>query len=137
MANDDPLTNGAIMRRTLFKSKIHDAVLTGTDLEYEGSISLDRDLIEAADLRPYEKVQVLNASNGSRLETYVIEAPAGSGEVRLNGPAARLGYAGDRVVIISYGEYEEDEVREHRPVVVRVGEGNRPARPELRTETGG
>lgn len=124
------------MRRTLFKSKIHHAVLTGTELEYEGSIGLDADLMEAADLRPYEKVQVLNASNGVRLETYVIEAPRGSGEVCLNGPAARLGYPGDRVVIISYAEYDEDEVAGHRPVIVHVGEGNRPAGPRLRTESG-
>lgn len=124
------------MRRTLFKSKIHGAVLTGAELEYEGSISLDRDLMEAADLHPFEKVQVLNESNGARLETYVIEAARGSGEVCLNGPAARLGYAGDRVVIISYGEYAEDELEEHAPVVVRAGEGNRPDRPRLRTESG-
>ena len=125
------------MRRTLFKSKIHRATLTGADLEYEGSISLDRALMEAADLLPFEKVQVLNCSNGARLETYVIEAPRGSGEVRLNGPAARLGYAGDRVVIISYAEYEESELEGHTPIVVRVDEKNRPVGPRLRTESGG
>lgn len=122
------------MRRTLFKSKIHGAVLTGTDLEYEGSIKIDRRLMDAADLRPYEKVHVLNAANGERLETYVIEAPAGSGEVALNGPAARLGYPGDRVVILSYGQYEEAEVAEHEPIVVRVDARNHPLRPPLRSE---
>lgn len=114
------------MRRTLLKSKIHGAVLTGTDLEYEGSIALDRDLMDAADLRPYEKVQVLNLSNGARLETYVIEAPAGTGTVELNGPAARLGAGGDRIIVISYAMFREEEMEGHEPIVVRVGDGNRP-----------
>lgn len=125
------------MRRTLFKSKIHGATLTGTDLDYEGSISLDRELMEAADLLPSEKVQVLNLSTGSRLETYVIEAPAGSGEVRLNGPAARRGQAGDRVIVVSYAEYEEEEAREHHPLVVRVDGENRPKGGRLRREGAG
>ena len=125
------------MRRTLFKSKIHGATLTGTDLHYEGSISLDRELMEAADLLPSEKVQVLNVATGDRLETYVIEAPAGSGEVRLNGPAARRGRPGDRVIVVSYAEYAEEEAREHRPVVVRVDEENRPLGGRLRSEDAG
>lgn len=125
------------MRRTLFKSKIHRATLTGTDLEYEGSISLDRDLMEAADLVPSERVQVLNLSTGDRLETYVIEAPAGSGEVRLNGPAARRGVVGDEVVVVSYAAYDEGEAREHRPVVVRVDADNRPVSGPLRSEGSG
>lgn len=124
------------MRRTLFKSKLHGATLTGTDLHYEGSISLARDLMEAADLVPSEKVQVLNVATGARLETYVIEAPAGSGEVRLNGPAARLGEPGDRVIVVSYAEYEEDEVAEHRPTVVRLDGDNRPVGGRLRSEGG-
>lgn len=125
------------MRRTLFKSKIHGAVLTGTDLHYDGSISLDRDLMEEADLVPSERVQVLNVATGARLETYVIEAPAGSGEVRLNGPAARLGEAGDRVIVVSYAEFEEAEARDHRPMVVRVDEENRPVGGRLRSEEAG
>ena len=125
------------MRRTLFKSKIHGATLTGTDLHYEGSIALDRDLMEAADLLPAERVQVLNVSTGSRLETYVIEAPAGSGDVRLNGPAAREGQPGDRVIVVSYADYDEVEARDHRPTVVRVDEDNRPRGGRLRTEAGG
>jgi len=125
------------MRRTLFKSKIHGATLTGTDLHYEGSISLDRELMEAADLLPSEKVQVLNVATGDRLETYVIEAPAGSGEVRLNGPAARRGRPGDRVIVVSYAVYEEEEARDHRPVVVRVDEENRPLGGRLRSEDAG
>ena len=125
------------MRRTLFKSKIHGATLTGTDLHYEGSIALDRDLMEAADLLPAERVQVLNVSTGSRLETYVIEAPAGSGDVRLNGPAAREGQPGDRVIVVSYADYDEVEARDHRPTVVRVDEDNRRRGGRLRTEAGG
>ena len=125
------------MRRTLFKSKIHGATLTGTDLHYEGSISLDRELMDAADLLPSEKVQVLNVATGDRLETYVIEAPAGSGEVRLNGPAARRGRPGDRVIVVSYAEYEEEEAGEHRPVVVRVDGENRPLGGRLRTGDAG
>lgn len=125
------------MRRTLFKSKLHGATLTGTDLHYEGSISVDRELMEAADLVESERVQVLNVATGDRLETYVIEAPGGSGEVRLNGPAARLGQPGDRVIVVSYAEYEEDEVADHRPVVVRVDEENRPVGGRLRSESGG
>ena len=122
------------MRRTLFKSKIHRAVLTGAHLEYEGSISVDRDLMDAAELVPYEKVQVLNLSNGHRLETYVIEGPRGSGEIQLNGPAARLGHAGDRVIIVSYAEYEEEEVASHAPTVVHVDANNR-LLPDLRSGT--
>lgn len=125
------------MRRTLFKSKIHGAVLTGTDLHYEGSISLDRDLMEEADLVPSERVQVLNVTTGARLETYVIEAPAGSGEVRLNGPAARTAETGDRVIVVSYAEFDEEEARGHRPVVVRVDRENRPVGGRLRSEDAG
>lgn len=122
------------MRRTLFKSKIHRAVLTGANLDYEGSIAVDRDLMDAADLLPYEKVQVLNLSNGSRLETYVIEAQRGSGEVQLNGPAARLGHTGDQVIVVSYAEYAEEEAAGHAPTVVRVDERNR-LLPDLRSGT--
>ena len=122
------------MRRTLFKSKIHRACLTGAHLDYEGSIGVDRDLMDAADLVSYERVQVLNLSNGARLETYVIEAPRGSGEVQLNGPAARLGHAGDQVIIVSYAEYEEAELAGHVPPVVHVDEHNR-LLPDLRSGT--
>ena len=123
------------MRRTLFKSKIHNATLTGADLEYEGSILVDRDLMDAADLRPYEMVHVLNAANGERLITYVIEGERGTGELCLIGPAARLGHPGDRVVIISYAEFEEAEIERHSPRVVLVDEDNRPLRPALRSRS--
>lgn len=124
------------MRRTLLKSKLHGATLTGTDLHYEGSIALDRELMEAMDVVPSERVQVLNVATGDRFETYVIEAPAGSGEVRLNGPAARLGQPGDRVIVASYAQYEEEELEDHGPVVVRVDEENRPLGGRLRSEGG-
>jgi aspartate 1-decarboxylase len=112
------------MRRTLCKSKIHRAVLTGADLNYEGSISIDRDLLDAADVVLFEKVQVVNINNGARLETYVIEAPRGSGEIQLNGAAARLGAPGDRVIIISYAEYEEAELANFAPKIIFVDDHN-------------
>ncbi len=108
----------------MLKSKIHRAVLTGTELDYEGSIAIDRRLMEAADLLPGEQVHVLNINNGSRLETYVIEAPAGSGTVMLNGAAARLGCKGDLVIILSYATMSEEEARSYRPKVVRVDAKN-------------
>jgi aspartate 1-decarboxylase len=90
--------------------------------------------MDAAELVPYEKVQVLNLSNGVRLETYVIEGPRGSGEIQLNGPAARLGHAGDQVIIVSYAGYEEEEVAGHAPTVVHVDARNR-LLPDLRSGT--
>jgi len=115
--------------RFMLKSKIHRATLTGTELHYEGSIAIDRDLMEAADLLPGEQVHVLNVSNAERLITYVIEAPAGSGTVVLKGPAARLGVAGDKVVIVAYGAVTEDEAGRLRPKVIHVDEHNRPRPP--------
>ncbi|HSJ64909.1 MAG TPA: aspartate 1-decarboxylase [Gemmatimonadaceae bacterium] len=113
------------MRRTLCKSKIHRAVLTGADVHYEGSVTIDRDLMDAADLVAYERVQVVNVNNGARLETYVIEGPRGSGAMQLNGAAARLGVVGDHVIVISYAEYEESELASHEPRKVFVDERNR------------
>jgi aspartate 1-decarboxylase len=113
------------MRRVMCKSKIHRATLTGADLHYEGSLTLDRDLMDAADILPYEKVSIVNINTGSRLETYVIEGRPGSGEVQLNGAAARLGAAGDRVIVISYAEYDEGELEGFEPVLVFVDEQNR------------
>jgi aspartate 1-decarboxylase len=110
----------------MLRAKIHRATLTGTDLDYEGSITIDRELLDAADLMPGEQVQVLNLSNGQRFVTYVIEAPAGSGTVLLNGPAARLGAAGDLVIVLSYCAVSEEEARSIRPKVVRVDAQNRP-----------
>ena len=113
------------MQRFMLRSKIHRAKLTGTDLDYEGSIAIDRQLMDAADMLPGEQVHVLNLYNGERLITYVIEAPAGSGTMLLNGPAARLGVPGDIVVIIAYCEVTDEEARTLKPIVVKVDEKNR------------
>ncbi|MBE6426240.1 MAG: aspartate 1-decarboxylase [Thermoguttaceae bacterium] len=112
------------MLRHMFRSKIHRATLTATKLDYEGSIAVDKDLLEAADMLPGEEVHVLNVNNGERLVTYLIEAPAGSGTVMLNGPAARLGYPGDTVVLITYATMTDEEARAHKPIVVHVNEKN-------------
>lgn len=108
------------------KSKIHRAVLTGADLHYQGSLTVDRELMDRADLREFEKVQVVNVNNGSRLETYVIAGARGTGVLQLNGAAARLGMVGDHVIVISYAEYEEAELKDFEPKVVFVDEKNRP-----------
>ncbi len=113
------------MQRFMLKAKIHRATLTGTELDYEGSIAIDRDLIEAADLLPGEQVHVLNISNAQRLITYVIEAPAGSGTIMLNGAAARLGSPGDKVIILSYVAVTDEEARQLKPKLVHVDEKNR------------
>jgi aspartate 1-decarboxylase len=112
--------------RLLLKSKIHRATLTGKELDYEGSIALDRQLMDASDLLAGEQVHVLNVNTGSRLVTYVIEAPAGSGTVMLNGPAARLGEVGDVVVILAYGYYEDTAARRLKPSIVHVNAKNAP-----------
>jgi aspartate 1-decarboxylase len=109
----------------MLKAKIHRATLTGTDLDYEGSIAIDRNLIEAAGMLPGEQVHVLNVNNGERLITYVIEAPANSGTMLLNGPAARLGLPGDLVVVIAYCAVSDEEARTLKPTVVRVDAKNR------------
>lgn len=113
------------MRRTMMKSKLHRATVTQANLDYVGSITIDRDLMDAADLLPNEKVQVVDNDNGNRLETYVIEGERGSGVVGLNGAAARLVHPGDTVIIISYGEYEDADARAHDPTVVFVDGHNR------------
>lgn len=113
------------VQRLMLRAKIHRATLTGTELDYEGSIAIDRNLIEAADFLPGEQVHVLNLSNAERLITYVIEAPAGSGTMMLNGPAARLGARGDKVVILAYGTATDDEARVLKPTIVHVDDNNR------------
>ena len=109
----------------MLKSKIHRATLTGAELDYEGSIAIDEDLMKAADILAGEQVHVLNMANGARLITYVIQAPAGSGTMMLNGPAARLGASGDEVIVLSYSEMEEEDARLHKPRVVFVDQENR------------
>ena len=108
----------------MLKSKIHGARLTDTRLHYEGSIAIDADLLHAADMLPGEQVHVLNLANGSRIITYVIEAPAGSRTVMLNGPAARTGQVGDQIIILSYCEISDEEARSFKPLVVLVGDNN-------------
>lgn len=113
------------MQRTMCKGKIHRATVTQANLNYIGSITIDQDLLEAADIYPYEKVQVVNVTNGSRLETYAIAGARGSGVICLNGAAARLTAEGDIVIIISYGQFDEQEIRSLVPKVVFVDEQNR------------
>jgi aspartate 1-decarboxylase len=110
----------------MLKSKIHRATLTGTELHYEGSIAIDQNLLELADILPGEQVHVLNVNTGDRLVTYAILAPAGSGTIMLNGPAARLGMAGDPVIIITYCDLEDAEARRHKSKVIHVDPQNRP-----------
>ncbi|RKY64587.1 MAG: aspartate 1-decarboxylase [Candidatus Latescibacterota bacterium] len=116
------------MKRTVLYAKIHGARITATELYYEGSITIDQDLLDRAGILPYELVQVVNLNNGERFETYTIPGPRGSGVVCLNGPAARKGYVGDVVIILAYAHMEEDEARGFLPKVVVLGEGNQVVR---------
>ena len=110
--------------RTMLKSKIHRATVTEANIQYEGSITIDKDLMEAADMLPFEQVHVLDIDNGSRLETYVIEGERGSGEICINGAAARLVTAGDKVIIISYQTISEADALNLVPKLVYVNEKN-------------
>lgn len=112
------------MQRKMLKSKIHRATLTGADLQYEGSITIDKDLMEAADIIPYEAVCVWDVNNGSRFETYAIEGERGSGVVCVNGAAARLVAPGDLVIIASFVNMENKEALEHEPKLVFVDDRN-------------
>jgi len=114
------------MRRRMMKSKIHRATVTDADLHYVGSITIDAELMAAADLREHEQVAVVDIDNGARLETYVIAGEPGQGDVCLNGAAARLVSPGDRVIIISYADYEQAELDAYEPRVVHVDTTNRP-----------
>ena len=114
------------MQRFMLKSKIHRATLTGTDLHYEGSITIDENLLEKADILPGEQVHVLNINNGQRFVTYAIAAPQDSGTVLLNGPAARLGTVGDKVIIISYCQVTAEKAKELQVKIVIVDDRNRP-----------
>jgi aspartate 1-decarboxylase len=110
--------------RIMLKSKIHRATVTGADVNYEGSVTLDPELMRAADIVPYEQVHVVDVNNGSRLVTYAIEGTAGAGQVVLNGAAARLVNTGDIVIIISYRDVREAEVAAHKPRLVYVDINN-------------
>jgi len=122
-----PEKNGAskIMQRIMLKSKIHTAVITGLELYYEGSITIDQDLMDAANMLPGEQVQVVNLNNGERLYTYTISGERGSGIIELNGPAARKGMVGDPIIIISYMHVTDEEARTLKPTVVFVDDANR------------
>ncbi len=113
------------MRRILFKSKIHRATVTQADLDYEGSVTIDRDLLRAADILPYEKVAVWNVTRGTRLETYALEGPSGSGVICINGAAAHLNQPGDLVILATFAEVEEAELAGWKPTVVFVDGKNR------------
>ncbi len=114
------------MTITMFKAKLHRLRVTEADLYYEGSITIDEELLEEAGILPYEKVQVVNVNNGARLETYTIPGEPGQRTVCLNGPAARLAAMGDQVIVISYADMTPEEAREHEPNVVLVDENNDP-----------
>ena len=110
--------------RTMLKSKIHRARVTRSNVDYEGSITIDRSLMEEADILPYEQVEVVNINNGARFCTYAIEGRTGSGEICVNGAAARLASVGDTVIILSYRHVPEDETRHHMPKLVYVDAEN-------------
>jgi aspartate 1-decarboxylase len=113
------------VRRRMLKSKIHRAVVTDANLHYVGSITIDPDLLAAADILEHEQVAVVDIDNGSRFETYAIPGRPGSGDMCLNGAAARLVSPGDRVIVISYADYDQGELEHHEPVVVHVDAANR------------
>lgn len=124
------------MLRTMCKSKIHRATVTGADLNYIGSITIDPELMDAADLLEYEQVAVVNVNNGARFETYVIPGERGRGEICLNGAAARMVHPGDKVIVISYAQYDEAEMETYRPRFIFVDEQNRISRDALRAVGG-
>jgi aspartate 1-decarboxylase len=108
----------------MLKSKIHRATVTGSDLHYVGSITIDQDLLDAADIREHEQVHVVDVDNGARFETYTISGERGSGEICINGAAARLVHTGDTIIVISYAEYSEDELESYVPRIVHVNKTN-------------
>lgn len=116
------------MTLTIFRAKLHQLRVTEADLYYEGSITIDEELLDEAGILPYEKVQVVNVNNGARLETYTIPGEKGSRTVKLNGPAARLASKGDQVIAIAYARMAPEEAHTHRPRVVVVDEHNDPVR---------
>ncbi len=113
------------MLRKMLRSKIHRATVTDANLSYDGSITIDEKLIESAGILPYEQVMISNLNNGERFETYVIPGPRGSGEVCLNGPTARKGVVGDKIVIFCYESYNEEELKTFKPRIIVVDEKNK------------
>src|ERR1700757_1142817 len=112
------------MQRTMLKSKIHRATVTDSDLHYVGSITIDPDLLDAADIREFEQVAVVDVDNGARFETYTIAGDRGSGDMKVNGAAARLVHHGDTIIVISYASYDPDDLEHYSPRVVHVGSDN-------------
>ena len=112
------------MNRTMLKSKIHRGRITGSDLNYVGSITIDADLLDAADMLEFEQVHVLDIDNGARFETYTIAGARGSGEIQINGAAARLVHEGDKVIVVSYASYDERDLERYEPRVVHVNADN-------------
>ncbi len=122
-----------MMQRILLRSKIHRARVTQADLDYEGSIAIDEDLLELADIAPFEKVEIYDITNGNRIETYAIIGPRGSGEICVNGAAARLVLPNDLIIICCYGLFGEEEIRGHKARIVLVDENNRPVDKAIRS----
>ena len=112
------------MLLTMLKAKLHRATVTGADMDYEGSIAIDRDLLDASTILPHEQVDVLNISTGARFTTYAIAAPRGSREIAVNGAAARLVQTGDKVIVVCYCQLPAEEARNYHPSIVVLGEGN-------------
>jgi aspartate 1-decarboxylase len=112
------------MQRTMLKSKVHRATVSDCDLNYVGSITVDSDVLQAADIREFEQVAVVDVNNGARFETYTIVGEPGSGEMKVNGAAARLVHRGDTIIVISYAAYDPDELENYEPRVVHVDAGN-------------
>jgi aspartate 1-decarboxylase len=108
----------------MLKSKIHRATITEADLSYEGSLTIDKELLNAVDINPYERVMVYNINNGERFDTYAIEGEPGSGVIGLNGAAARKGMIGDQIIIVSYAFFSEDELSDYSPKIVLLNESN-------------
>lgn len=113
------------MNRTMLRAKLHRATVTEADLHYEGSCGIDADLLEAADMREFEKIELYNVNNGERFSTYVITAPRGSGVISLNGAAARKAHVGDLLIICTYAPMSEEAAVRHCPRIVLLGDGNR------------
>lgn len=116
------------MTLEMFKAKLHMLTVTQADLYYEGSITIDSELLDVAGILPYEKVQVVNINNGARLETYTIPGQAGSRQVCMNGPAARITQVGDRVIVMAYAHMSREEAQKHKPRVVLMDGSNNPVR---------
>ncbi|MBU0729586.1 MAG: aspartate 1-decarboxylase [Proteobacteria bacterium] len=113
------------MMRSMLKTKIHRATITESNLNYEGSLTIDKDLLKEVDLLPFERIKIYNINNGERFDTYVIEGPSGSGVIGLNGAAARKGMPGDLIIIVSYAMYNADELASYKPAIVLLDQNNR------------